>query len=123
MADDAIAILDGHGISRAYLVGMSLGGMIAQIDAIKYPSRVESITTITSGIWDDLPELPQIDEKIIHYQTKAATLDFNDQKAVIDYMVGGWQLLNGSAHPFDEARAHSLAETEVKRAKCLSLHV
>jgi pimeloyl-ACP methyl ester carboxylesterase len=35
MADDAVAILDGYGIGEAHLVGMSLGGMIAQLAALK----------------------------------------------------------------------------------------
>jgi homoserine acetyltransferase len=30
MADDAIHVLDGHGIAAAHVVGMSLGGMIGQ---------------------------------------------------------------------------------------------
>lgn len=117
MADDAIAILDEYGIERAHLVGMSLGGMIAQIIAIKYSNRVISISAIASGIWDDLPELPQTDQKILEYHQKASSLDWNDQKAVIEYMAGGWRLLSGSAHPFDEKRALRLAEIEVKRAK------
>jgi pimeloyl-ACP methyl ester carboxylesterase len=119
MADDALSILDGYGIARAHLVGMSLGGMIAQIIAMKYPNRVISVTAIASGIWDDLPDLPQSDQKILEYHQKASALDWNDHKAVIEYLAGGWQLLNGSAHPFDEKRALQSAEAEVKRAKNL----
>lgn len=119
MADDALSILDGYGITRAHLVGMSLGGMIAQIIAMRHPERVLSVTAIASGIWDDLPELPQIDQKILDYHQKASLLDWNDQKAVIEYIVGGWRMLNGSAHPFDEKRTLRLAEAEIKRAKNL----
>ncbi len=119
MADDALAILDGYGVVKAHLAGMSLGGMIAQIIGIKYPDRVLSITAISSGIWDDLPELPQVDQRVIEYHKKAAKLDWGDQKAVTDYLVKGWQLLNGSAHPFDEDRAYKLAQTEITRAASL----
>ena len=31
MADDAIRVLDGYGIAKAHVVGMSLGGMIGQL--------------------------------------------------------------------------------------------
>lgn len=119
MAADAIAILDGYNINKAHFAGMSLGGMIAQIAAMKYPDRLFSITAIASSIWDDLPQLPQIDQKILDHHKSASELDWSNQKAVIDYLVKGWQLLNGSAHTFDEKRAYKLAEAEVKRAKNL----
>ena len=44
MADDAIAVLDHHGVRDAHIVGASMGGAIAQIIAVKYPERVRSLT-------------------------------------------------------------------------------
>lgn len=119
MAYDAIAILDAYGIRKAHLVGMSLGGMISQIVVITNPERCLTITVISSSIWDDIPELPQIDKRIIEYHNSASSIDWTDNEAVIKYMVDGWKLLNGSAHKFDEKRAHKLAETEIKRARNL----
>ena len=46
-AKDAIDVLDGYGIASAHIIGMSLGGMIAQLAAVGYPSRVRSLTTIS----------------------------------------------------------------------------
>jgi len=42
MADDAIAVLDAAGIVTAHIVGASMGGVISQIVAVKYPQRAES---------------------------------------------------------------------------------
>jgi pimeloyl-ACP methyl ester carboxylesterase len=44
MADDAIRVLDGCGLSSAHVVGMSLGGMIAQLAALKYPAPSDRIS-------------------------------------------------------------------------------
>jgi pimeloyl-ACP methyl ester carboxylesterase len=49
----------------------------------------------------------------------AAALDWSDQAAVLDYMVGGWRLLSGSAHAFDEAAIRAIAGRELSRANNL----
>jgi len=119
MAADLIAVMDAYQLKSANLVGMSLGGMLAQIAAILHPERVKTITLIASGIWDDKPELPSIDKKILDYHAVAASIDWENKSEIVGYMVGGWRILNGSRHPFDEVRAFSLAKTEVDRANSL----
>ncbi len=44
MADDAIATLDNAGVEDAHIVGASMGGVIAQLVALKHPERVRSLT-------------------------------------------------------------------------------
>lgn len=48
MADDAIGLLDALEIDRAHMVGASMGGMIAQVIAAKYPERSRSLVSIMS---------------------------------------------------------------------------
>lgn len=43
MADDVVAVLDAAGFSSAHLVGASLGGVLAQIVAVRHPERVRSL--------------------------------------------------------------------------------
>jgi pimeloyl-ACP methyl ester carboxylesterase len=49
MAGDAIAVLDELRIDRAHVVGLSLGGFIAQEIAIAYPERVQSLTLMSTS--------------------------------------------------------------------------
>ena len=48
MAEDTLGLLDALGIQRAHLVGMSMGGMIAQTLAARHPDRVATLTSIFS---------------------------------------------------------------------------
>ncbi|MEE4600503.1 MAG: alpha/beta hydrolase [Desulfobacteraceae bacterium] len=54
MALDAVALMDELDIENAHIIGISMGGFIAQLLAAKYPSRVLSMTSImsASGIVD-----------------------------------------------------------------------
>lgn len=48
MAADALAVLDALGVARAHVMGLSLGGMIAQRLAIDQPDRLLTMTSVMS---------------------------------------------------------------------------
>jgi pimeloyl-ACP methyl ester carboxylesterase len=52
MAADTVGLLQHLGIDRVHLVGMSMGGMIAQTVAARHPERVASLTSIFSTTGD-----------------------------------------------------------------------
>ena len=49
MASDVIALLDELAIDKAHVYGISMGGMIAQLLAVNYPSRLHSMLTVMSS--------------------------------------------------------------------------
>ena len=60
MALDGIGVLDHLGIEKAHIVGASMGGMIAQIIASKFPKRTKSLVSIMSTT--GAPHLSQMSE-------------------------------------------------------------
>jgi 3-oxoadipate enol-lactonase len=49
MADDALAVLDAAGYESAHVMGASMGGIIAQILAVRRPERVRSLVLACTG--------------------------------------------------------------------------
>ena len=50
MADDGVAVLDTLEIDQAHILGMSMGGMLAQVLVANHPDRAKSFTMISSMV-------------------------------------------------------------------------
>lgn len=63
MAEDVIGLMDGLHIDHAHIVGVSMGGAIAQLVAIYFSERTLTLTSISASSGN--PELPPGDEKAL----------------------------------------------------------
>lgn len=120
MAEDCIAILDAYGRDKASLLGMSLGGYIAQMLALTHPERVASVTLIGSEPlgWDGAA-LPHISQAFMEHFAALSTLDWSDRNAVSSFLLRIEQLCAGSGALFDDGREKARIARIMDRAKYL----
>jgi len=110
MAEDTIGLMDVLGIKSAHVVGMSMGGMIAQEIAISHPQRVRSLTSIMSTTGN--PKMPQPTREA------SAVLLAPPPTTKEEYFARHaqtWKILRAGSFPEDEALDHARAERTFAR--------
>jgi pimeloyl-ACP methyl ester carboxylesterase len=120
LAGDALGLLDTLGVSDAHLVGISMGGAMAQLVALDHPDRVASLTLISTAPaapGPDDPDLPMMSEEARARFAEAAEPDWSDRAAVIDHLVHLARASASVSRPFDEASARDLCARVVDRSR------
>lgn len=110
MANDALGLLDALHIQQAHIVGVSMGGMIAQLIAIHYPERALSLTTIMSAPGDK--KLLKPTPRMSLFMMKPPP---SNRKQHIAHTINMWRLLHGKHYPFEEERVHQIVNMGLKR--------
>ena len=116
MAQDAVAILDGYRIKTADIIGMSMGGFIAQRVALSYPARVRTLTIISSSPLG-IDGLPGFTDAYNEHAATAEMLDWTDRESVTGFMMRDVRMIASTTHPHDEAAALQLIEHDMDRAR------
>jgi pimeloyl-ACP methyl ester carboxylesterase len=111
LADDTVGLLDALGLDSAHLVGASMGGMIAQLVAIRHPNRVRSLTSIMSTTGDPAVGAPAEAAMGVLLAAPAKDRDGAIQRAVDTYRVIG-----SPGFEFDEAGLRERAGLSFDRA-------
>ncbi|RAW11531.1 alpha/beta hydrolase [Paenibacillus taichungensis] len=114
MSDDTIGLIDALGIQKAHVVGRSMGGMIAQLVANRYPERILSLTSIMSTTGN--PELPPTSPDVMALMTRPAPNPMEDEAGYLAHSVAFARRIAGTGYPFDENEYHSIIREEVQRA-------
>lgn len=109
MAADAFAVLDAASVSSAHIVGVSMGGHIAQTMAIKDSERVTSVTSIMSttgapGVGVATPEVGANLRSPLGIETK---------EEAVEWSLHNYRLFAGPL--FDEEAHKSLAASNYER--------
>ncbi|MEJ8847671.1 alpha/beta hydrolase [Variovorax rhizosphaerae] len=105
MADDAVGLLDALMIDSAQVVGVSMGGMIAQEMAIRHPRRVSTLTSIMSST--GRPGLPSASPAAMAALMTPTPIDWPGYLARHRQV---WSVLCGYKYPLDPARSEAMAQ-------------
>ncbi len=117
MLDDLLAVMDGHGLASAHLVGMSLGAYLAQMAALQHAGRLRALVLLGAEPlgWDG-PPLPHIAPAFMEHFERMGTLDWGDPRQVEDFLLGVARLCAGTRHAFDEAEARARIAADLARS-------
>lgn len=112
MASDVISLMNELNTKKAHIVGISMGGMIAQLIALNYPEHVLSLTCIASSSGDQSlpPARPQV--MALFFSQKSAA---NDLESYIDNRVKLYKIYNHPDH-FDEENIRAMCIKTYKRS-------
>lgn len=117
MSDDAIEILDAYHIEKSIIMGMSMGGMLAQMIAIRHPDRVKGLVLHASMYFAEGAEnLPVFSEEVQKFFNDYGNYIPNGYRDQVDYAFKQWQVTHQSERKYNLDEIYKMVELDVERA-------
>ena len=111
MAGDVVAVMDYLGQSGTHVIGLSMGGMIAQRVAIEHPARCFSLTCLMTSA--KLPPIEELDlEASMAFFSEP---DATDLETLAEHRQAGWNAVGGPHFLSSECGMGRFAAEAVKR--------
>ena len=114
MAEDTAGLLDALGIASAHVLGVSLGGMIAQVLAIAHSQRVLSLNIVMSQSGN--PDLPPSKPEAMAILSRRAPDPHAEREAYLRHQVELNRALGSPAYPAPECELRHFAALAADRA-------
>lgn len=111
MAADGTALLDALGIAQAHVLGMSMGGMIAQLIAADRPERTRSLLSVmsTSSRRGLPPGKPEAMKALL------TRPEGDDRAKLVEHGMWLRRVIGSPGYPVEEAWLRSFVERNVDR--------
>ena len=118
LADDAVHVMDAYKIQKAIIMGMSMGGMLTQMIALRHPERVAGIVLLASMYFADGAEnLPySSDEVNTFFEQMAKSEPPKDADGLVEVAIQQWRITNQSKRPHDENHIRKMNRLDIERS-------
>jgi len=128
LTQDAVAVLQGYKVKKAVIVGLSMGGYVAQLLAIDHPGLVEKLVLISTTA-DQRPymaatmgragtsfSLPFPDEKLLAYIRSTAANPPHTASELEESMIHGWEVTYGGSRAFPKEQIANTLRLAAQRS-------
>ena len=129
LKNDAITVLNSHGVKKAIVVGLSMGGYIAQLIAIENPESVSNLVLISTSA-DHRPymnatmgqpvvgnSLPPPTSRFLNYIERSIQSPPTTRDEITSNLIEGWRVTYGGRKIFPEAKIASAIVLSGNRSK------
>jgi pimeloyl-ACP methyl ester carboxylesterase len=130
MANDAIGVLDAAGVDNAHLFGVSMGSFIAELMAVRFPKRINSLLLLGSTCEirpmnlalsgapaEESCSFSSPTDEYLDWMKEFTKLSAQTDAEKLDLRVKGWDRLNGQKIPLNAEKNRDMQKTFLARLR------